>query len=307
MKNVTLILAISVIFIKITTGQEYYSFPTEDVNWNIYLLSTCNNDNPPDTFLLRYTIHGDTTIDEILYSKVCLESGDIANPIVKPVGGLRESEKQIFYRGLDFLGMDHFEQECLLYDFNKQVGDTIYHDKYGSYYSVIKDIDSIQIEENYRKKYKVDNHWYYHNPDYIVEGIGSIKNGLLGHITGIPTCGYHYWENVCFKENEIIKYLNPGFNDCFPSNLLNSISKMKLYSYIKVFPNPSSSEIIIENIPVDKDLVIRIYDPAGRMIIQKTLINERESINISKTKGLITLMIFDKQGQLYITEKIINL
>jgi len=208
-------------------GQQYFPFPAEDAQWNVYLLTTCDNDSPPDTFLLRYALHGDTVINDLAYGRLCLETGDIADPIIEPVGGIREEGKKIYYIGQGFLGSD-LSEEVLLYDFTAMVGDTIDHTENGSFRSIVLDVDSILIAGEYRKQYTVDNGWYYHNPDHIVEGIGSIKNGLLGHVSDIPTCGTHFWEHVCFSENGEVKYRNPVYSDCYAGTIKNNADPYQL-------------------------------------------------------------------------------
>ena len=190
MKQLIFTIAVLLTFTIGLKSQNYFPFPVENVNWNVYYRGTCH-DGPPDTVLLRYAIHGDTTINEVDYKKLCLESGDTINPTVKSIGGIREENKKIFYHGWTILSSTN-DKEYLLYDFTKQTGDTIKHNPQGWFYSVILDIDSILIDGTYRKRYEVDNVWFYQNPDYIIEGIGSVKNGLLGHISDIPTCGTHF-------------------------------------------------------------------------------------------------------------------
>ena len=198
MKYLIMIFILILTLISSLRSQNYFPFPKEDVNWNVYFLSSCDDDIQPTAYLIRYTIHGDTSINEIMYNKLCIESGDILNPKITSIGGIRELDKKIYFNGQNPIGESPYE-EVLLYDFTKLVGDTIKHDSYGQYYSVIEDIDSILIDGSYRKRYKVNISGFFQNPDYIVEGIGSIKNGLLGHITTIPTCGHHYWEHICFQ------------------------------------------------------------------------------------------------------------
>jgi len=87
-------------------AQEYYPFPHEDVSWNVHLESTCDNDTPPKPVLQKYTIRGDTIIDEIAYHKLCLEMGTMEDPVYESVGGLREEDRMIYYMGRDFLGKE---------------------------------------------------------------------------------------------------------------------------------------------------------------------------------------------------------
>lgn len=219
MKSPTIISVFLFISFFTVEGQTYFPFPEGNAHWNVYLVTSGQHNPPTDTTLLRYALHGDTTINEVLYMKLCLEKGDTINPVLEPIGGLREDEKRVFFIGQDFLGAPH-DEEILLYDFNKQLDDTIFH--YDNTFSVILGIDSILIGDDYRKRYEVDVKYGKHHPDFVVEGIGSIMNGLLGHITMIPTGGYSYWEHVCFRENGLVKYLNPVFADCYPSSWGNS-------------------------------------------------------------------------------------
>ena len=205
MKQLIFIIAAIVTFTIGLRSQNYIPFPTENVNWNVYYRGTCQ-ERPPDTILYRYTIRGDTAINDVFYKKLWLEKGDTINPIIEAIGGIRENDKKIYYNGRTIYTSTEGE-EYLLYDFTKQIGDTIKHNPQ-EFYSVILDIDSIAIDGICRKRYKVDNHWFYHNPDYIVEGIGSVKNGLLGHISDIPTCGTHYWEHICFNPHCRCKPVN---------------------------------------------------------------------------------------------------
>lgn len=284
--------------------QNYVSFPTENVNWNVYVLATCE-EKPPDTILLRYTIHGDTTINKISYSKLCIESGDTINPHIQTIGGLRELDKKIYYIGQTIFGGGQ-DGEYLLYDFTKQIGDTIKHNSNGGFYSVILNIDSIMIGDSYRKRYQVDNHWFYYNPDYIVEGIGSVLNGLLGHISDIPTCGQHYWEHICFRENGVVKYLNPSFDNCFPANFFTSINGLFFNSDINIYPNPIDNKLYIENNTNEHKLLIRIFDINGRILIEKHFDDNGKSLDLTLESGIFNVQIINEQGKILRTEKIIK-
>jgi hypothetical protein len=304
MKHLFLFLSFVLLFNLIVKSQEYFQFPTKDVNWNVYLISSCD-ESSPDTILLRYTIHGDTTINENLYHKLCLECGDTSNPVINPIGGLRENDKKVYFIGKDFLGYEYYE-EVLLYDFSKQIGDTIKHSSDGIFYSVIEDIDSIIIDGMYRKRFQVNNHWFYHNPDYIIEGIGSVQNGLLGHITMIPTCGYHYWEHICFREEGIIKYLNPSFEDCFPSNLIVSLNRIELKKDVRIFPNPTSGQLSVENNTINQILIVKIIDVNGKILIQESLTTKKASIKMPNISGFFEVIITDIDGRILDSEKIIK-
>lgn len=304
MKLATTIIGLILIINQSLISQDYVPFPTENVSWNVFYAGTCE-EAPPDTVLLRYTIHGDTTINEIQYSKLCLETGDTINQKVRTIGGLRESDKKIYYIGQTIIG-GGFDEEYILYDFTKQIGDTIKHNSYGGFFSVVLDIDSVLIGTSYRKRYKVDNHWFYQNPDYIIEGIGSVNNGLLGHISEIPTCGTHYWEHICFRENGIVKYLNPSLSDCFPSNLLTGIVLADYESAFNIYPNPFNNRIQIENKLNKCDLIFKLIDMSGKTIIEKRVNGEIITINLNIKSGFYFALIVDKTGEILISKKMIK-
>lgn len=299
-----LIVTITILLTLITTvkSQDYVPFPTENAYWNVFYAGTCQ-EAPPDSMILRYTISGDTVIDNKTYNKLHLELDYTLNPIIRVIGGIREENKKIYYTGETVLAATN--GEYLLYDFTKQIGDTIKHDSKGGFYSVILDIDSILIGDSYRKRYKVDNHWFYQNPDYLIEGIGSVQNGLLGHISDIPTCGTHYWEHICFKENGEVKYLNPNFDDCFPSYLLMDANITKLETKIKIYPNPIDQNLQIEN-NTNENLNIKIIDINGRSIIEQPLNGTKTIIKLDIKSGIYNVLITSKNGQKILTQKIIK-
>ncbi len=304
MKQTTIIFGLILIINQSLKSQDYVPFPKEKVNWNVFYVGTCQ-DAPPDTVLIRYTIHGDTTINEIQYSKLCIESGDATNPKIHGIGGLRESDKKVYYRGQTIIGGGN-DKEYLLYDFTKQIGDTIKHDSYGGFISVVLDIDSVLIGENYRKRFKVDNHWFYQNPDYIIEGIGSVKNGLLGHISNIPTCGSHYWEHICFRQNSIVKYLNPTFSECFPSNLLTGVGQLDYETGFDIYPNPFKNEIQIDNKLNNRELIFKLIDINGKTLIAKNINGDKVSFNLDINSGIYNALIIDKNGKILISKKVIK-
>jgi hypothetical protein len=156
MKTLNIAFAVLLFVIPIVEGQDYIPFPTQNASWNVYLESTCDNESPPDTFLLRYTVLGDTTIKNKAYNKLIVECGDTINPTLMQSGGIREEGKKIYYFGPGILG-SVTDEEFLLYDFNVQIEDTINHSSNGLWKSIVLDIDSIKIGSQYRKRYKVDN------------------------------------------------------------------------------------------------------------------------------------------------------
>ncbi|SHK07746.1 Por secretion system C-terminal sorting domain-containing protein [Tangfeifania diversioriginum] len=284
----------------------YFPFPTENAQWNVYLEYSIS-EAPVDTVLLRYFLGGDTTVNQINYKKLCLEKGSLAKPARELAGLIREQDKKIYYKGSDFLGFPH-EDEWLLYDFDVQEGDTVWHSNSGYDYTVIGTIDSVEIDGQLRRRYKVDTwrNYYFEDEEYWIEGIGSIKNGLLGHITDIPTCCYHFWEFVCYRENEKEKYLNPSYDDCIPSFLLSSSGyKIPLHE-ITIHPNPVFGNFIVGNIPTAGDFGVSIYSSAGQLIKAQKLQPGSNAVQFPAFNGVAVVIITDSNGNIVKEEKLVS-
>ena len=265
-------------------GQVYYPFPTSNADWHIYREFGSGYDHININIdLLRYHIYGDTVINQLNYKKLILATGDTASSIYRSIGGIREDdEKKIYFIGEDFCGAP-IEQEVLLYDFSKKVNDTIYHIEYSQVYSVIINIDSIEICGDYRKRFKINGNWNFYFPDeeYWIEGIGSIKNGLLGHITLIPTCCTCFWEHICFREENVVKYLNTKYSSCFPENL-KSIEKVSISDPVRIFPNPTDNDFFIRmDFSTLSFKKVVIYDLLGTKIFELS-INSNQLLKIPR-------------------------
>jgi hypothetical protein len=284
----------------------YYSFPTENAQWNIYLEYSIS-EAPIDTVLLRYFLSGDTTVNQISYKKLCLEKGSLANPVRELAGLIREQDKRIYYKGTDFLGFPH-DEEWLLYDFDVQEGDTVWHTNSGYDYTVIESIDSVEIDGQLRRRYKVDTrrNYYFQDEEYWVEGIGSIKNGLLGHITAIPTCCYHFWEFVCYSEDGFEKYLNSSFDDCYPSFLFSSLEGGLKLPEISIYPNPVAGQVIIGDVPHGQELFITLLNSAGLILLEKQLQPGINLIHMPAFDGLAFVAITDSRNNRIKVKKMVS-
>jgi hypothetical protein len=86
MKAPTISTAILVFIGTLAYGQDDVPFPLEDAVWHIYLESTCDNDSPPDPFLLRYSFEGDTGVKSFSYGHLYLETGNTIDPSRKSAG-----------------------------------------------------------------------------------------------------------------------------------------------------------------------------------------------------------------------------
>lgn len=231
-----------ILFSASINAQKYVPFPTNNATWNVFYASKDYNEFKIDTTLLQYVLQGDTIINNITYKKVSRNIGTQSAPVYKGVGGLREENKKVFYIGLSYqekFGDVSDGKDILLYDFNKQLGDTLsFHYALGKVNSIIKKIDSVQIGTEYRKRYN----------DCIIEGIGDVKDGLFGIITPIPTCiCFQEWHLMCFSQNDETIYRNPIFNDCYSTRLKTSINEVSSNTMnSRLQPNPVKDYVFLQ-------------------------------------------------------------
>jgi len=225
-KSILFLLLVAVISVG---AQKYVPFPTDNAQWNVHY--KVSEELIIESNILNYTLQGDSIINGKLYKKLYLKTGTSALPVMKLKGAIREENKQIYL--IDFADWGYMSQarplatgmkncmkqvtqyngygtEYLLYDFNKnQVGDTLYNYQYG--FGKIIAIDSVLVQNSYRKRYKI-NHY---KDEYVIEGIGSVNQGLFGALTPIPACMTNFeWMFVSFSQNNECIYKSPDYKDC---------------------------------------------------------------------------------------------
>lgn len=252
-------------------------------------------------------MNGDTTVNNVQYHKLYLETKNTNNPQTQLTGFLREQNKEVYYIGGDFLSLNDCcdNTELLLYDFNTQVGDTIVHTPDSILYSVVLDIDSVQIDGIFRKRYIVNNpKLYSQNPDYIIEGIGSVKSGLLGSITDRPTClGPINWEHICFEENGIVKYLNPAFSGCSSTQRLAGIHEIPSEKQRNI--EISAVEGVLSLHSTTQDIrSIKLVTPNGSLLFEDNSVRESSYKKQLNYRGVLFCIIGFENGEVS-TEKIL--
>nr|NQU92444.1 T9SS type A sorting domain-containing protein [Bacteroidota bacterium] len=241
-------------------SQEYYPFPDSNAIWNKYSIHV---EYPQSVaYKIRYGTIGDTMIDNMEYSKIYRLIDDTCLNISNSeyFGAIREENKKIYT-----ITTYHGDQEILLYDFSKQVGDTIFSNSpegYMAYPVIISSIDTIELNDgSNRRRYWLEGGYYSLLTECWIEGFGSI-HGLFTPLFDLIT-NYYEPHLSCFKQNGNTVYLNNYSCDkCFCSlgTSINEISEIQ----IQVYPNPFSDQIIIES--KNECSEIRIYNSKGKII-----------------------------------------
>jgi hypothetical protein len=258
MKKSLFILVILFLTLTSVRGQTnvYHPFPDSNSIWH---QTFAGDYNTIDTSSYSYGLIGDTIINSRKYSKVYLLNDTSLNVSGNYLGCLREdSNKKVYYLGKEFWGMQEFTSEIQLYDFGKNVGDSIEYGIWGK--KPVLSIDSILIGQNYRKRFQVL--W-----DYFIEGIGSTIQ-LLSPITDIPTKYYTHWDLVCFKQDDAVLYTNSTYNGCFQTfGIKDNLGIQK--TSLLISPNPFSQSAQITLYQTYHNIALAVYDIQGKQVAQQ--------------------------------------
>lgn len=276
MKNPVLTL-IFVSALSLVQAQAYVPFPDSNAIWSEVLTDM----QPFEMETYQYGISGDTLFNSTWYKKVYLLN-DTVYPLVlgQYCAAIREdNQKRIYVIDCQCCFQPIYnDEEVILYDFSKSVGDTVFVgvDGYGpADYYIIDYTDSILIDGRYRKTFHFVNYDYV---EYWIEGIGSTR-GLFSPVTP-ETNGSLKWELICFNQDGIVKYLNPAYTSCFP--ILTEINEQVTFEDPAIlYPNPVTNVSIIDLSRSDQEFTsLEIYNGLGKKIREMPL-NGSKSVQIS--------------------------
>lgn len=284
----------------ITNAQQYYPIQTDTAKWSVHSrLNPWGGGFQEDTF--HYFINGDTLIDSVFYSKVYSSIAYYSNTIdtlnAIYLGGLREDiDKHVYFRfsqdnpqisyqvDLEYPTQDEF----LLYRFDAEIGESFYmcNDNYTPF--ILVAIDSVLVENNYRKRYHVE---HYALVSTWVEGIGSDWS-LFG-----PLCQQFEGYDVllCYEDPAVFYYGEENYTDrCTHFIVGNKELTSPLFD---IYPNPASSFI---NFPNTENLKIEefiIYNQLGDIVLYKNIIQDK--IDISRLgQGMYIIEIITSESKI---------
>ena len=157
-----------------------------------------------------YTLQGDTTICGKAYKKMYM-SKDKGEP--EYVSAMREEDGKVFKVSKGS------EEERLLFDFNAEVGDVVYHraDDIVEMYLTVKDIDHVLVGDREQKRFVLTMTEILNNgtdrleyPDDViwVEGIGSIV--LFDSPESVFGSGGGGWLLSCYEDDRMV-FANEDF------------------------------------------------------------------------------------------------
>ena len=293
------------LFVNALNTQDYKPFIEPNKYWDVSTIMSGTICNPPYTSLDRYFFVGDTSINDINYSKVAYHSM-IYDPDAPPFCVLLGFSRDTMYRKDFFLREDIDAQqvfrydtneydgdkeaeEVLIYDFSLEVGDALPAACGGSEDSLIIASIDVKLDEYgmERRIFKVE----FEHIDDCVEGLG------LGGVF-YPACnsieggsGYcHYYDSI----------QRP--NPCF--DFITSAEEKVEKNEIAFFPNPVYDVLSFENLP--KNSFVEIFTAQGKLIFERNLISEG-SINVAELPtGILFARITNSERRLIYQVKLVK-
>lgn len=279
MKSLSLIL-LFIVAVFSCHAQQYRPFPTGNAYW-LYTINTGNwgtaSSSNPSLIYRQYIMSGTDTIlngqtYKIITKREYIDSGIYStNPVPsytnktanvpdEVVMAIREDNKRIM------AVLFPATTEVLLYDFNKNIGDTMqYLPTINS--KVIIGFDTVMVGTTAHKRWLTDNYM-----TDVIEGVGSIQ-GIFGMLNGQNTVqlacfyntgqgSYSYGAATCFY---IHKYGTPASVDSLQGHNVG----------VSISPNPFADRLdIVSSVPAD----ITIYNAMSqKVIIDKSM--SRKSIS----------------------------
>lgn len=276
----------------------YHPLPDSGYYWNVFDINTECETGGGDTlfnYLETYTIQGDTMVDGLRYLKYYqfIIAGTPLDTFYIINGYLREDSinRKIYTVTDEFL--DDFTQDTLLYDFNIEVGASIdsfyefrYYDPEDPPNSEVIFIDSILIEETYRRRIAIQYLMYQCNginpivtdTMYWIEGIGSTIGitVALGFNLGSSPIGGKNAANVLscvFKGDSMIFEIPAYWYTCDSViGVWGDVEDMFTSSDITVYPNPADAfcTIQFDRLLHSNSADIYILDFNGRVLYQES-------------------------------------
>jgi Secretion system C-terminal sorting domain len=286
-------------------GQNTIWFTDPNATWNVastYPHANPQNPNFVETTTKVFGYLGDTLIGSEYWSKMYMSPDSNFQSDLIFIGTVREINGVVLFN-------DTTSIIDTIYNFNLNIGDSVaYNFDFGEYYLKIENIDSIEINGEYYKRFYFQEPglgFFYLNEVWIEE-IGSIHGPLFPNNprvfqTEIPDSIYL----TCYKSNDVVIWNNPNYENCY-INIVLSTNELK-DEPINVFPNPFFDKLLIEFPGNEKgEHDISVFDVYGNLIIKTTMNQNRHfEINLSFLENSIYIIQIESDKKVF-RQKIIK-
>ena len=282
MRLFLVVLIISGIFQE-TYGQSYHKFIRPNTFWDTHLTIPATICGFVDGSRVFYD--GDTTISGTNYSIISsypIESV-VVNPYCSPYYVDNTNKQFVTYINEDTVNQrvyiyGHSFADTLLYDFSLNTGDTLFSEYLAQGnsvpYFIIDTTGIVQLADStFRKILYVTTST---GQEHFIEGIG----GSQGPFTQLMRAIHAFNLMVCHSDNNVYLW---GYNSGVGSNNscygLVGLDENSILKMVKVYPNPASGLIFIEN-RSQQPLQFELYDQLGKLVLQTKVTGANESISI---------------------------
>jgi hypothetical protein len=279
---------------------KYVPFPGSNAVWSEVYWKPISQPDPRWVYNQYALFNEDTVINEITYHKLfhTNSSAKITRDNSVCIGGIREdNSKNVWFYCFEYPypfkpALLYVQNEIKLFDFNVTIGDTIREINFllEYHYIVVKDIDTIRINNSLRKVYRFDPvRWV-----YWIEGIGNVK-GLLFTSGDLPNNGMDN-DLVCMHQNDTLMFYSNAYDGCIPQFVIDDVVLLP-NTDIKVYPNPVPEGVVyFENLDFE---TLELFDTNGYTVrlenIKGISCFELDVLNLPsgiyyyrlKTKGLV--------------------
>ncbi len=291
-------------------GQTYHKFIDSNIYWDVghadmgYICMPYGNDGP-----WRFSIGSDTIINSTTYKM--FRAYDFINLNTPPspncppfaIDTLNHLENTFGSRAImredtilkKVYKYDTFlQQEVLWYDFDAQIGDTIFYDPPIIYFVVDTIYNIVTLDGKTRKYFEYNNNMAGGLGGYYIEGLGGRGGPFfepLSYFEGGP------WL-MCISDTNQNAIHTPSGCYSFATGL-NEITKAK--SKLLLYPNPTTKELIIN---IDQNFTALIMvDITGKII--KSFTEKVNRIDVADLpKGIYFIQLIREEG--IITRKFVK-
>jgi len=242
MKNIRCILffLIAIFLSPHTSG--VFSFPSTNANW---VYQYFNEFQQPGPFT-SYTINGDTVIANRNYKRIsgCAYLFGICNS-----GCIRDSNNVVYFIP------DTCSTEYVLYDFNLNIGDTLFHpydeNLTGHNFIIVWDVDFVTASDGIHRRFLLSSQTVW------IEGIGSESYLFM------PS-----WESFGLSGNDRLQCMATDSGDWYGSSscIASIYNPIDLKNSVLIYPNPFSSSAKLEFKCLIQNGELILFNSFGEMV-----------------------------------------
>ncbi|MFK5854559.1 MAG: T9SS type A sorting domain-containing protein [Bacteroidota bacterium] len=241
----------------------------------------------------------DTVVNDVVYKKVWISEDENHEEWNFYGAFIREEAGLVYFKEM-------FEEEGLIYNFNLEIGDSVVINNpraAGALTLLLVEIDSIELEDGYRERWKLSNSGY---PDfeYWIRGIGS-ETGVINSSTGVygGLCGL--FTLLCEKENDNLIYQNSEIGSCY-LYITDIVDKVEITDIEFVLNYNNKTRSLKIRFDESKVRTVFISSITGAEIVKKQISSNYFMHNFTDSKSGLYIVTVIEDGKVVSKKIIIN-